>query len=118
MAKQIIILDKVSVSLGHTSYNVAFWVIVPSARQQFYADPNKTSQYLDISPEELASLRDGSILERIETYAVTGTPNLATIKQALQDRFNALQAEVTAYNAWGFYGSSWDGTVWTAGGVA
>ena len=42
----------------------------------------------------------------------------AQIRTMLQAEFTARQNAVNAYNPWTRYGTLWDGTTWTAGGVA
>lgn len=114
MAKRIVILDK----QGPGRWTVAFWMVPPAARQVFYAQPGAVSAWKDASGADTASIQTGATVERVETYSAEGSPGLAAVQSALQARWTALQAEIDADNPWVRYGSSWDGTSWTAGGVS
>lgn len=117
MARQIIILDKLPVASGSTGYQVLYRAVVPAARQAFYVNPAAVSAYKDATPQETTDLQTGAVVERVEPYVIDGTPTLNAVKAALQARFTDFQTSVTNYNPWALYGSSWDGTVWTIGGV-
>ena len=120
MAKQIIILaahDHAATDNPMTVYDVAYWLAVPTARQPFYADPNATSAWSGASAGEIAALQNGSVVEMVFTYQVSGTQTLTQIKTALQNIWTTLQSNITARNLWDRYGSFWDGTTWTSGGV-
>lgn len=115
MATKVIILETVSAA-DSRSIRYAMWADVPAARQKFYANPAFVSAYLDASAGELALLRSGAVVERVTQEMLDG--NNAAIRTALQARFTAFQAEITALNNWAKYGSTFDGTTWTAGGAA
>ena len=115
MAKKIIILDKIAGE--RPSYRVAFWADVPSARQSFYAGASLTSAWGDASVAENTALQAGSVVERVETFSADPPKSKSQIKVFLEARWMAFQAEIDAANPWNFYGSFWDGTTWTDGGV-
>lgn len=113
MAKKIIILNK----LPNDNFRAAFWLDVPTARQEFYADSSIISQYKDISAGELTALRNGSVTEQVEQFGNDVTGSLAAVKTFLISEFNSRQTDVSDLNHWDKYGSFYDGTSWTAGGV-
>lgn len=113
MAKQIIILDK----LDNGRYRYALWATVPVARQAFYANASAKSIWKDAGASELTALQNGSVVEFSDVLAVDGL----TIGQAetqLQAAFTAFQTAISNNNPWLRYGSFFDGTSWTAGGVS
>jgi hypothetical protein len=68
---------------------------------------------------DLADLRAGLYLERVDTMNITGE-TIARVKQRMVLGQAAFQAEVTAdgtYNPWKYYGTYWNGTTWTNAGV-
>lgn len=117
MAKQIIILERVHEPSDMT-FRVAFWAAVPVARQAHYADPAATSEYEDASAAELTVLQVGQGIERVETIVFPIGATLAQIKTKLEGRWQTIQDAVNARNPWVKYGTTWDGTTWTAGGVS
>lgn len=113
----IVILDRTSVS--PQTIRFVMRANVPVARQSYFANAEKTSEFPGISAGDLADLRAGKFIERSDTVS-TGTLTLAQIGSALVSAQQAFQAKVTAdgeYNPYKFYGSSWDGTAWTLRGV-
>lgn len=117
MARLIIVLDRQDMG-GDVGFRVAFWANVPAARQSFYADAARTSQVKDATAGELAALRNGSVTERVDVIRFPTGTTLNQAQTGLVAAFNAYQSEVNAYNPWNRYGTFWDGTSWTAGGVA
>jgi hypothetical protein len=115
MAKQIIVLEK---HATQNAYRVAFWVPVPAARQSFYANTEAVSQYKDATVDELAALKAGSVVEIVEEVAVRPEMTIAQMRGSLVDRWNALSDHIQSENRWVRCGTYWDGTGWTAGGVA
>src|SRR5438552_2356336 len=109
MAKRIIVLEQT----GTAGWRLALWVDVPTARQRFYADPNRASAFLDASAAELTALRSGAVAERVVPVDFDGTRTLAQKEATAQALWQAFQDEVNARNDWSRYGSSWDGTTWT-----
>ena len=118
MAKKIIILSKSSQWVGQTSITYALWADVPAARQTKYAQPlTWVSAYDGADSTELAALRAGQLAERVETTNVSASDTVATIKTILISAFNAYQTVITNESKWQFYGTFYDGTTWTTGGV-
>lgn len=111
MAKQIIILE----TTDKGRLRAAFWLAVPAARQRFYAD--RTTAYKDASAPELSAFQSGAVTEQVAVFTIAGMTN-GQIRTLLQDEFARRQAAVNAYNPWARFGTSWDGTTWTNGGVA
>jgi hypothetical protein len=114
MPRKIIVLEQV----GETGdFRVAFWLDVPATRQSFYADPSATSLFRAASAEEIAAIRAGAVVERVERFDRPFGGSLAQLRNALVIRYGQLQARVDADNPWVRYGTSYDGTTWTAAGV-
>jgi hypothetical protein len=117
MAKRIIILERIG-EPSDLSFNYALWADVPLARQPFYANPEAVSAYKGATAEELNAIKAGQIVEQVgSANFLAGTP-LSTIKSYLQNKFAEFQQEITARNPWVRYGSYWDGTSWTEGGIS
>jgi hypothetical protein len=120
MARKIIILNRVGYP-SDDAFRVAFWLDVPVARRPFYADAAFVSALEGTeAPDvvELAALRDGSVTEVVDTIYLPAGTTLTTLRNRMTARHTALQAEVTDKNLWARYGTFWDGTAWTARGVA
>ena len=115
--KQIIVLTTFQPYPGQNGINFAMWASVPTARQFLYAkDSTWQSVYSSVTTTELASLRAGEFTEQIQTVNLPiGTP-VATVKSVLIDAFNIFQTSVTNATNWQFYGTFFEGTVWTTGG--
>ena len=112
---KIILLKK---EVGEPVYYYAFWADVPSPRQAFYANASAVSAWKDALPSDVASLRDGSVVERTGSLQLGGGATLANAQAELQSRWTQFQNEITNANLWVRYGTTWDGTTWTAGGVS
>ena len=97
--------------------NYAFWADVPAARQRFYADANKVSVWKDAIAADNTALQNGSVVELVSSYPFEEGASAARIRNALLDLHTKYQAEISAYNPWVRYGTTYD-TAWTAGGVA
>lgn len=117
MARKIIILDRTDMP-SDQNYRVAYWLDVPVVRQSFYADPAAKSAVVGASVPEVAALTAGQVVEVVETIKRTTGATLAALRTAMVARLAALQADLTARNPYDRYGTSYDGTTWTAGGVA
>ena len=92
---------------------------MPVARQAFYADASKTSIYKGASEQDTADIQAGKFIETTREHDLRDM-SLAQIKQTMIDAQANFQAKVTAdaaYNPWKYYGTRWNGTAWTAGGV-
>ncbi len=107
---KIIVLQK---NPERQSYDVAYWLDVPANKQAFYADPNKTSAYKNISAPDLAALRAGEFVEHVHAYSWTGTKNLATIQAELQAQHAVFQSQLTSSDTYTRFGTRWDGSAWT-----
>ena len=124
MARQIIILDQQGFPSDAT-YRYVLWATVPAARVAAYANPAATSALQPvanvpggITTAELAAIQAGQIVERVGTATFpAGTP-AATMATFVIGQWNSFQAQITASNPWGRYGTSWDGTAWTNLGTA
>ena len=114
MAKHVIILEE----LDTRSYRYALWADVPVARQAFYARPGAVSAWTGASAAENAALAAGAVTEHVDHFVVPeGTP-IAQVRALLQTQWQGFQGRITADNPWVRYGTFWDGTTWTAGGVS
>ena len=117
MARKIIILERQGMP-SDTNYRVAFWLDVPVARQAFYADAAAKSAVKDASVGEMLALTSGAVREVVETLQAPNGETATNIRSSAVKRFNQLQNELIARNPWERYGTFWDGTTWTPGGVA
>lgn len=121
MAKRIIILDRIPLGGGRLAFNYVLWAEVPLARQPFYAHPNAKSVWTGASTQENADIASGAILERVGVYqdrTPEASETIADVRAALQAAWTAFQNEVTnADIRWQRYGTSWNGTTWTAAGA-
>jgi len=112
---KIIILDK---DANDPVYRYLLWADVPAARQPFYANASATSAWTDATAGDLAALQNGSVVERQGELRVPSGSTLAQVQAFLQARWSEFQNQVTNDNPWVRYGTTWDGTTWTAGGVS
>lgn len=112
-AKNIIILEK-----NDSGYRVAFWADVPATRQSFYANPIKRSLWGGASTEENAAIAAGTVTESAEQINVPAGATIPQMQAFLESRWTAFQSYITSYNPWLRYGTFWNGTTWTAGGVS
>jgi hypothetical protein len=112
----IIILERTAID--PPTINYVLRATVPAARQSYFADATKTSAYKQATAEDIAALKVGQIVEKV-CSDVVGLRTIPEMKTVLQAQQVAFQAEVNgqSYNPWRFYGTSWDGTAWTTGGV-
>lgn len=120
MAKRIIILDRLPMN-GRLAFNYVLWAEVPLARQPFYTNAGAKSVWAGASVQENADIAAGIILERAGVYqdrTPLATETIADVRAALQAAWAAFQNEVTNTDVrWSRYGTSWDGTTWTAAGA-
>ncbi|HEY9014438.1 MAG TPA: hypothetical protein VIM84_05205 [Gemmatimonadales bacterium] len=113
MAKQVVILEQLD---GPRAYRYLMWAQVPAARQAFHANADAVSELKTATAQELQDIRDGKVIERVETGNWPGM-TLAQVQTQLQNRWTAFQADVTGEATFSRYGTMWDGTTWTAGGA-
>lgn len=109
---KIIILERIN-EPSDFSFRFAMYAVAPASRESKYADATKTSAVATIDPADLQAIKEGKIIESIETAEfVAGTP-IKTIQDELIKRQEAFQAKVDATNPWKYYGTAWDGSKWT-----
>src|SRR5882757_4442378 len=107
----LIVLDQTADD--QNTYRVALWADVPAARQSFYANANLKSAWINATAADNTALQNGSLTEKVITQRVPSGATLPQIEAALQVIQQSFQAQVTAFNPWVRYGSTWDGTTWT-----
>lgn len=94
-SKQIIILHVRA--LDTITLQVCYWVPVPAGQEVLFQDSTKRSRYSNITPQELADLRAGKFVERVEHVPITdpsSTP--AQIAQQLEARYTELTNQVAS----------------------
>jgi len=107
---RVIVLDAPA---GNTEeFNYLLWADVPAARQTYYANAAATSAWRGANGTDLTNLQSGAVVEQQGRYHRQPNANLAAIEAALQVIWQAYQDQITAYNPWQRYGSTWDGTTW------
>lgn len=114
MATRVIVLEKT----GPTQYRYALWAVVPAARQTFYANAEATSAWKGATQTDVDDLRAGRVVEKVDVVTRAPGATLAQVQADLQAAWQAYQDEVTNGNPWVRYGTVWDGTTWTSGGVS
>lgn len=114
MARKIILLERLSDAGDPLTFRYVYWADVPAARQALAAKPAFVSAVLDATAAEKTALQSGAVAEVVRTSAWPAGATIATIQADLIAGFTAYQAQVSAYNPWLRYGTSWDGTTWTS----
>lgn len=114
MAKRIVVLER----SGTRQFRAVLWADVPAARQPFHAVVGKVSAWKDASGAENSALASGAVAEKVIDVNYSTALNMAQMQTALEGTWADWQAEITASNPWVQYGRFWDGTTWTAAGVA
>lgn len=117
MPRKIVILERQGMP-SDVNYRVAYWLDVPAARQAFYANATAASVVVGATADELAAIRTGAVVEVVETLARQSGTSITSIRAAARTRWDDLQSELVARNPYDRYGTTYDGTSWTAGGVA
>lgn len=113
MAKQIIILETDPQDGGRLSIRCVYWFAVPAQRR--VPDASLTSQFQGIQPAELASLRDGSVLEDVRDISLPSSFTTTEIKVALQKDYTDRGAYLVAQPfRLQYAGVFFDGSVWSA----
>jgi len=94
--------------------NYVMWADVPTARQAHYADPTNTrkSAWPDALPADNTNLQNGSVHEKVDTQRNPNGTGMAAVQVQLQQNWQDFQTEVTNFNPWQRYGSTWDGVAW------
>ena len=112
---RVIVLEKT----GPLYYRFALWADVPTARQRFYASTGAVSAWSDATSGDNANLQSGSVAERVDTYNVNSTDNVASVEAILGNVWQSFQDGVTSANKWQFYGSNLSSAgIWTTTGIA
>lgn len=111
---KIIVLEK---DPSEPVYRYVLWADVPIERQPFYANPTAQSAWTGATASDLTALQNGSVVERAGELRLKTDGTLAQAQAELQTRWAAFQNDITSQNKWARYGTTWDGTNWTAGGV-
>lgn len=96
-------------------YEVVYWAIVAVGNKVMYADPGFVSAYKDVSPQELADLRDGTVAEQVDHYEVNPSDTLAQTGNKLIARWNAWNDHVSTASPTIRAGTYYDGTKWVKG---
>jgi hypothetical protein len=87
---------------------------VPVALQPRFSDSEKAPLYAAMDATDLAALRAGVVIERMELDTIPGK-SLAQIKALIIAKQVAYQAEVSAasFNHWTYWGVQYNGSVWS-----
>lgn len=88
---------------------------VPMAHQKHHVDPEAASAYVDITPQELAEIRAGKVVERVGDTSISPGYTMAEMQSDLEEIWQRFQDEVTRGDDWKHYGTSWDGSSWLLG---
>lgn len=110
---RIIILDH-----DDRNYNYLLWADAPVARQTFYANPAKVSEWRGALADDNAKLQSGEVVEASRSRSFHDGETLAQIRTALVAESNKFQTYITNHNPWDRYGTTFDGTTWVNGGIA
>jgi hypothetical protein len=108
---RIIVLDQPAGNPN--TYTVVFWADVPTARQPFYTDTNAKSAWSGATATDIQNLQNGSVVELVQAHQMPPGTTLAQIETYLAAQWQNYQTNITNYNPWIHYGSTWDGTTWT-----
>lgn len=114
MARKIIILESNPPGTGNIAFKFAMWADVPAARQARYANATFVSEVVGATAGEISALQTGAVVEMVREAQWNAGTTIPQIQAALVAEFNAYQARITAANPWQRYGTSYDGTSWTA----
>ena len=110
---RIIILER-----DDRKIDYVMWADVPAARQPFYADATKVSAWKGALGPDNTALQLGQVVEMAGHEVMEPGYTAAQSRLKLINTWTEFQNRVTAFNKWDRYGTTWDGTAWTAGGVA
>ena len=114
----IVLAQDTAAPASRPTYNVAFWLDVPTARQPFYAATGAVSRWTGALTTDNTAIATGAMVEKIILYQPDAAKTLAQIQADLQAMWTVFQNQITALNSWAHYGSVWDGVTWTMTGVA
>ena len=110
---RIIILER-----DDRKIDYVMWADVPAARQPFYAAPGKMSAWKDALAIDNTALQMGQVVEEAGHEVMEPGYTAAQSRTKLINTWTEFQNRITALNKWDRYGTTWDGTTWTAAGVA
>lgn len=99
------------------TFRYALWADVPAARQAMYANPSAASVWSGATAQDLANLRSGAMVEHTDKLSVQKGETVLKARTILQANWQGFQDRITAEAKWTRYGTTWDGTTWTVGGV-
>ena len=117
ISKRIIVLEHYH--NAPIAFRYVMWADVPVARQPFYANANKVSEWKGASAADNLALQNGSVYEIVDTVSFPVGTTVNQAKTVMQARWQLFQDEITTKNIWGNYGMFMDTTnTWTNGGVA
>jgi hypothetical protein len=118
MAKKIIVLETGNPWQGQLSVTYALWATVPANLQVKYVQTTDwKSAYSSATTAEIDAIRAGSVTEKVGNTNVPLGTGVPVIKGILLDAFNTFQDSVTNDNRYQYYGTFYEGTVWTTGGL-
>lgn len=83
-----------------------------------YAQAGKVSAWKDASAADNTALATGAVVERVDSFDVVQGTTLASVQATLIQLQSAFQADINASNPWTRYGTFYNGTAWTNGGLA
>lgn len=111
--KQIIILETNPSEGGLITIRVAFWLPVP-AGAEVPIPSLAQGAFKDISPEELALLQSGAILEEVRQFTFPQSLNVDDVHKILQIAFNDRAEYLASIPRKGqYYGAFFDGNGWS-----
>lgn len=116
MARKIIILNE-DLDSSDLLIHYVLWLDVPPQRQAMMANSSATTVVKDATVLEIDALKAGRVVEAVGSVGFKKGSGLQAMKTRLESIFSATQQELNARNAFRYYGASWDGSVWTAGGA-
>lgn len=114
--KKIIILEKV-LQTNYFEVRCLFWLAVPAKQQTYRVDTTIVSQFKGISATELQDLKDGKVFEIEYRGSYPSNASNNSIASDLQSKYAIEQTKLNNDKKFNLYGSYWDGTSWTMGGV-
>ena len=116
MARKIILLDEVLDS-SDLLINYVLWLDVPAARQAMLANSDAKTVVKDATILEQDNLKAGRVVEVVGSVGFQKGAGLPSMRQRLERILAEKQQEMNGRNPFRYYGASFDGSVWTAGGA-
>lgn len=115
--RKIIVQDEILES-SDLSINYVLWLSVPAGKEVIYANLDAVSVVKDVTQGELDALKAGQVIEKKRKINLPKESTITSIKSALEEIYNSDQSLINSRNTYKYYGSFWDGTTWTLGGIA